>query len=66
MGQVGQSIGKLTISCGFRMAPGAIKDLKGSAQLATDSLEVLAMSTVSAGGPPVAICTGPLRVPREP
>jgi hypothetical protein len=38
----GQGVSKLGVSCGFRMALGAIKDLKGRAQLVTDSLQVLA------------------------
>ncbi len=50
MGQIGQSIGKLSVSCGFRMALGAIKDPKGSGQLRRTASRCLRMSTVSGGG----------------
>jgi hypothetical protein len=63
VGQVGHGVSQLTLSCGFPMALGEIEDSKGSAQLMTDGLRCLRMSTVSAGRLPVAIFTGPLRGP---
>src|SRR5437879_13671096 len=40
MAQGGQGVGKLSISCGFRMALGKIQDAKGRAQLVADDLQV--------------------------